>query len=190
VLVQAGETREGKYASCCKFIEEGYDSDTCSRSNCVAAQPARAANSTTADGSSAVNDTGPHNAHRGTRTKVHSLNVPNNIRAEVANLPPLVRSLLFAQETNGKTLLERQFGVFVTIDDMDSLIIVGSSPGSVERCMLLVEEFVKNDKFALAWYRGERGLEMAHTLVVTPSRAAAHAVGEMAWAAGSNGAGF
>ena len=150
------------------FVQDGFDSGTCMRTNCVVGE---------AESGGAPSAAAPHDGHHdddesssvdkdgGIKRTVHLLNSPNNVRAEVPNLSPRLRSLFFADETRGKELLQRQFGVYVTIDDADSLIIYGSSPASVERCMLLVEECVKNDRYCFQWYRGERGTEVAHTLV-------------------------
>eukprot|EP00750_Incisomonas_marina_P005314 INCI13902.3.p1 GENE.INCI13902.3~~INCI13902.3.p1 ORF type:complete len:311 (+),score=57.66 INCI13902.3:106-1038(+) len=159
VPVQEGETRQGKFSSCCKFVEHGIDSGICQRANCVVIAPGT---------SPALAMPGSHSVRGpmdGVRKTVHHLSVPNNIRAEVPNLPPVLRSLFFAEATHGKLLLEQQFGVYITIDDEDALIIYGASPDIVEQCMLLVEECVKNHEYCFQWYRGQRGTEATHTLV-------------------------
>jgi len=162
VYVVPGESREAKFASCCGFVDEGFDSGFCMRSNCISPDFASRAHPFLQSPALHL-PAGANN--EGLPLEVHVLTVPDNVRAEVPNISSRLRSLLFAEETKGKTLLERQFGVYVTVDDMDSLIIYGASPTNVEQCMLLVEECVKSEQFCLDWYRGERGTEMAHTLV-------------------------
>ena len=85
-----------------------------------------------------------------------SIDDPPTIRSEVLNIPGQLKKILFSAPIKGKLLLDAEFGVFTSIDERDTLAVFGSDPMKVERCVLLVEECIKNPTFCLEWYKNSK----------------------------------
>ena len=149
-LVPIGGTNEApqrKFERCCGFYQkQGFEAGRCTDSDCL-----------TTTATATANAAGSSDNVVQSRYSIHqSIDDPPTIRSEVLNIPGRLKKFLFSPPINGKLLLDAEFGVFTAIDERDTLAVFGSEPMRVERCVLLVEECIKNPTFCLEWYKNSK----------------------------------